>query len=301
MDKYNAFMNAIKERKNTFSHKGATVYLTYLPYGTATLIYGVTNYRGEQLASSDQFELWAIISDKVYIVDAYETGAYEMGGVFDSYGALVVEQKTALQEGIAEAVASVKYTEKYSRWQNDPDCKWRVKNTRDDAIQHYLRGESPYQDVVAYLDLESHLTSADYLALGCGVTTIEQMVDRVVHERIDAITSALTINQIAKETVEHIEDYTSDIQRQMADIVRNCGVKTVTVAFEKNGIQAEAKIPTETLLRVVVDNDTFLYWDFTTAVSGKKLMADLGIKSSDLRIGDVISIKTRGINTYERS
>ena len=115
---------------------------------------------------------------------------------------------------------------------------------------------------------------ADYL---CGIIDLEEEMRKRFNNKKEMWVKLKSSMERIKELVFKMpETVLEEYEQRIVDGLHSVDAKTVQVEFLYNGKSAIGKVEKNVILRILVTNDYFSNYNFTTTKSGEKIIRELG-------------------------
>lgn len=265
----------IKIPKENKDKGNITYYFLQNKVGNAKYIYGGRDYWNEKFYNAIDFkpELVAIVSDgKVYILNEFmlEVPSYMKHALPNNVFYFYEEKKE-----INKFVEDVIFKKFYKSLK--PIALVSTPTLEEKARKILLLGNK----CVEKPQFSSCFNEQDMVDILCGFIDVEAEAERRLQEGKAEWIKIVSEN----EKLDYLicnpdEDVAEPWEIEIADALNSVEAKTVTVEFLLNGKTGFAKIDPQNLLRNLLKRDYLSSWDFTTSVSGEKLLKELGASAS---------------------
>lgn len=270
--------------------------------GKARYVYGCYGYRNINFYSGMDVapELIAIVLDnKIYIYNGsfFNVWHYRTKGIPLPEDILMFTDIVGSANSYVRDVAFPKF---YSNHKICDSTEINLDHCLAAARMAVFSGGDSY-GVPEYHDMFKEQDIADMM---CGFMDFNKEVTKRLKEEKNQWTRSKIINIKIQELTENPEIVMS-WEKAIADGLRSVNAKLVTAEFELYGKKSAAKICPDTIIKKMVDDDYFDYYNFSTDKRGRELLKELGAGSSLwsenlLTCKDISKIEYRGKILYSR-
>ena len=271
-----------------------------VPIGQAEYIYTMREYLdGKGIVTNifEKMEMTAIVKNgKIYMVKPYnvmssfqEEYPEDVFYLNDSYlDEINLQIKKKVFDKLYDELETITLTKK-----EDIECQ---NNAR--TILLYKKNIDEYITNRQMADI-GRISIQNFADSLCGVINLEEEIRKDFDNNKEMwIKLKSSLERIKDIVVETPETVLEAYEQCIVDGLYSVDAKTVQVKFSYYGKTATGKVERDTILRMLVSNDYFSSYNFTTRNSGEKIIKELGAGKSRWAPEEVLTCKHINKITY---
>lgn len=253
--------------------------------GNARYIYGMYDFDNDSFYSErdTKIQLVAIVADGlIYITNWCFFDWYISKGENPPESVVTIESFVKAMNVKNDSVNYAIFKEFYDSLPTIELDDYILESCKTEARRYLFTHENigeiksiEFSDVSERLD--ELFKEKDYTDILCGFKKVEEIVQQRLEEKKDGW---VRVKSRIETIIDYIKRYRDndiafDWEIKMANSLKSVDAKTVTVEFEMNDKTASGKINLDRFNSVLVRNDSFDKYDFTTTKQGSELLKEL--------------------------